>query len=240
MLSMNKSGILFFIMLCCAAFCNKVIGQGINNNQSLQRVADNMVIAYQTDIGKQSRLYRGPEFEFYDIQSIGNPYFRDSLTFVKGSVKYDGIVYKNTPLLYDEYKQLLISFLYNNYTKYSFLSDLIDEFDLSGHHFIRFIPDELNKKMEIGFYDELYNNKTRFLVRRIKTRQEEGTTAKRIFLPTPIYYLKKGAIYYSVSSKGDVFDLLADKKKELKQYLKDSHINFKENRELAILKLATY
>lgn len=229
----------FFMALCFMLFGNHVIAQNVNDEQ-LKRVTDNMVTAYQKAIGPQSRLYRGDAYEFYDVFAIGNPYYRDSLAFKNGTVKYDGIIYKNIPLLYDLYRQVLVTYLYDNYSKVALISDIVTEFDLRGHHFINFIPDERNQKMDNGFYDELYNNKLQVLVKRIKTRQEESLTAKKIFYEKTTYYLKKDGIYYTVNNKGQLLDVLSDKKKELKKYIKEKHIDYPDDRDRALLMLVTY
>jgi len=54
------------------------------------------------------------------------------------------------------------------------------------------------------------------------------------------YYLKKGGVYYEVNSRGKFLDVLQDKKKELKKYLKDNNISYGDNPELAMAALATY
>ena len=237
---MDKYCLSGLLILCCSAWGNRVFCQAISNDPQLP-VTANMVSDYQKAIGPQSQIYRGPMYEFYNIQSIGNAYFFDAPAFSNGTVKYDGIVYKDVPLIYDEYGQLLITLLYNNYTKFTFLNDRLSEFDLHGHHFIRFQPDESNKKMEVGFYDELYNNKLQLLVKRIKAIQQDPSTTQNSFEIKNTYYLKKGTQYFSVNSQGQVLDVLNDKKKEIKQYLKDNKISFsKKNKEEAIMAMVTY
>jgi len=233
-----------FILPClmvfyCVILGNKAIAQIVENNEQLNRVTENMVATYQKDIGPQSRLYRGPAYELYDLFSRSTPYFVDSAAFTNGRVKYDGIVYKNIPLLYDEYRQVLVTFLYDNTSKVALLSDFVNEFDLRGHHFVRFGPDELNKKMDVAFYDVVYNNKLQLLVKRQKLRQAESLTLKTIYDNENTYYLKKGQIYYTVNSKGQLLDVLNDKKKELKLYMK-KNVDFSEDRERALISVISY
>jgi len=230
----------FLMVFYSIIFGNKAIAQIVENNEQLKRVTENMVATYQKDIGPQSRLYRGPSYEFYDLFAAGTPYFFDSAAFTNGRVKYDGIVYKNIPLLYDEYRQVLVTFLNDNTSKIALLSDFVNEFDLRGHHFISFVPDEPNKKMDVSFYDELYNNKLQLLVKRQKLRREESLSLKTIFDNKNTYYLKKGQIYYTVNSKGQLLDVLSDKKKELKLYIKKNNIDFSDDRERALISVISY
>src|SRR5476649_1183651 len=111
---MNKHCLSFFIVSYFFAIGNPVFSQSAINTDPLKQVTETTIAAYQKAISAQSRLYRGLGFEFYDLQSPSKPYFKDSVAFTNGSVKYDGDVFKNVPLLYDLNKQLLITFLYNN------------------------------------------------------------------------------------------------------------------------------
>ncbi|GAB2973152.1 hypothetical protein GCM10027049_03920 [Mucilaginibacter puniceus] len=213
------------------------MGQETADNRA---VIENTVTAYQKAIGLHSQLYRGAIYEFYDVRSVSGPYFKDSIQLVNGSVTYYGISYKNIPLIYDLNLQQVVTFLYDNSTKFAFLSEGLSAFDLYGHHFINFVPDEQNKKMDAGFYDELYNNKLQLLVKRSKSGQFESLTGKRVYYSKNIYYIKKGATYYNVSTKGQVLKLLGDKRKELKKYLKETGIDYADNKEQAMVMLLTY
>lgn len=234
---MNLHHIKPFILLCFFAYARPVLGQVTATNQP---VIDNTIAAYQKAIGLHSQLYRGAIYEFYDINSTHGPLFNDSFQFQNGNVKYFGIAYKNIPLIYDLAAKQVITLSYDKTQKYFLLNEGISEFDIYGHHFINFIPDELNKKMDAGFYDELHNNKTQLLVKRAKTGQFESITAKRVYNLQTTYYLKKDSIYYNVNTKGKFLDVLNDKKKELKKYLKDKGIDYSGNKELAMVMLLEY
>ncbi|MBC7399358.1 MAG: hypothetical protein H7289_05380, partial [Mucilaginibacter sp.] len=54
------------------------------------------------------------------------------------------------------------------------------------------------------------------------------------------YFLKKDGIYYDVNSRGKFYDVLKDKEKELKKYLKDNNINYGDNPASAMTALANY
>jgi hypothetical protein len=226
-----------FILLCFFAYACPVLGQVSDNNRP---VIENTIDAYQKAIGLHSQLYRGAIYEFYDVRSEGKPYFKDTVQLVNGNINYYGTSYKNIPLIYDLNRQQLVTLLYDNSTKYAFLNEGISSFDIYGHHFIRLIPDELNIKMDVGFYDELYNNKLQLLVKRSKSGQFESMTGKRVYYLKNSYYIKKGGIYQTVSTKGQVLNLLNDKKKELKKYIKDRGIDYSDNKEKAMVMILAY
>ncbi len=237
---MNLQSVRLFILLCGFAYALPGFTQGTGNEEQLQKVVETSIANYQKAIGPQSQLYRGSIYEFYDVRSISGPLFNDTLQFKNGNVKYYGTSYKNIPLLYDLNLKQLVSMLYDNTSKFVLLSEGVSEFDIYGHHFIRLVPDTLNKKMDVGFYDELYNNKLQLLVKRTKTGQFESLTGKRVYYLQTTYYLKKGSIYQTVRTKGQVLDVLSDKKKELKKYLKDNHIDYSDDKERAMVMLLTY
>jgi len=241
---MSKRYTLFLILLCCAVFTNsKAIGQDHPADSSqLHTIAKNMETAFNKAIGDQSGLYNGPAFLPYNFRSKTNANFEDTTSFNNGAVNYDGILYTNVPLIYNIHRDELVSHLYNGFSLYTFLSDRVYMFDLLGHHFVRILADTLNKQLVTGFYDELYNNKLRLLARRTKNIQEESSlqAVSSVFVPKTEYFLKKGTVYYNVNSQGKFFDVLKDRKKELKQYVKDNKIKFRDNPEQAMVTLAAY
>jgi hypothetical protein len=235
--------ILPLLLFCLLFYTCQVFGQDRNADslQSAQTEAY-MLRGFNNAIGKQSRLYNGPDFSPYPFISATNANYRDTLKFTAGTVNYEGIVYTNVPLIYNIHKDLVLTLLYNRLFTYSLLSERLFYFDIMGHHFINFQPDSLNKQMAPGFYDELYHGKHQVLARYIKNLQtiNSGQTIDKVFFESSTYYLKKGNRYYSVSSANDFYKLLGDKKKELKKYFNDSNVNFKHNREQAMVMLASY
>jgi hypothetical protein len=240
---MNKRLTLVLLLLFFSATFSCAFSQA-NNADSVQsgRIAVNMADLFNKAIGQQSGIYNGPMFDPYNFISKTNANFKDTTAFTNGSVNYDGLTYNNVPLIYNLDRDVLVSQLYNSFSQYTLLSDRVYEFDILGHHFIRLLPDSLNKQMDAGFYDELYYNKLLLLARRTKSVQQESSVNRivSIFVEKNNYFLKKGAKYYNVNSQGKFFDLLKDKKKELKQYLKNNKIRFNDNPEHAMAILAAY
>lgn len=238
----NKSLLCFFIV--CILLSNHAFGQTVTDDSTMQKIAIGRVIDnYNTSIGQMSRLYNGAEYEFYDPIIKSNAFFLDINAFKPGSLTYDGIYYANVQMMYDINKDLLVTLLYNGFSKYSFISSRVQSFDLNNHHFIYAAADSTNtaSSIDAGFYEELYGNKLQVLTRWSKSIQNASsqnsvetffTVAKKHF------YIKKGSNYYSVSSQGSVLDVLKDKKKELQQYIKVNKIKFKDSPERAMYMIA--
>jgi hypothetical protein len=245
--SMNKLVSLLIIYFVCTFYCNDSLAQAHQNDTLRQHLmAANMDNFYNKVIGRQSRLYNGFAYQMVTINSPGNAYFKDSTRLATGNVKYGGILYRNIPLLYDIYKDLLISRTENGLFLFSFINEQVDNFDLLDHHFINLPAADPGNIVAAGFYDELYTgNQIQLLVKRAKIFQEDfhGARDGRISFNALVndkYYLKKDSVYYRISSNGKFLNVLGDKKKELKKYLKDNNINYKANPEQAMLLMANY
>ncbi len=238
---------LLVICFVCTFYCNDSRAQ-VHPEDTLQQhlMAINMDNFYNKAIGRQSRLYSGFAYQMVTINSPGNAYFKDSTHVANGNVTYDGILYRNVPLLYDIYKDLLVSRTENGLFLYTLLNEKVDKFDLLGHHFINLPTADTNNVISPGFYDELYaNNQIQLLVKRKKVFQEDfhGTSGDKMSFTVLIndkYYLKKDNLYYKVGSSGSFLNVLSDKKNELKKYLKDNNIKYKSDPEQAMILLAKY
>jgi hypothetical protein len=223
---------------------DRILGQTVTGDSITQKNAIGHVIEnYNTAIGQMSRLYNGPEYEFYDPVIKGNAFFMDITEFRPGSVIYDGFQYTKVPMMYDINKDLLVVLLYNNFSKYSLLNSRVQSFDFLGRHFVYAANDSLNTGSSIGsgFFDQVYGGNIQVLLKWSKSIQSTSTqTTLETFFTTAKknYYLKKGNSYYSVGSQGSFLNVLKDKKKELQQYIKASKIKFKDNPEQAMYMIA--
>lgn len=209
-------------------------------------VAANMDSFYNKAIGRESRLYNGFAYQMVAINSSGNAYFKDSTQLVNGNVTYGGIPYHDIPLLYDTYKDVLISRTENGLFLFSLIKEQVHNFDVLGHHFINLPAADSNNIVAAGYYDELYTDgKVQLLVKRVKIFQEdvniirEGKISFKA-LVNDKYYLKKDGVYYKAGSSGKFLNVLGDKKKELKKYLKDNNIDYRANPEQAMILLAKH
>lgn len=238
---MNKHFLTIILGFSCLIFAGRCFAQATGIDSTLRHTAaGNTISDYYKAIAKGSRQYNGLENLSYPRYMIGSAYYRDSTYLTNGSVDYDGIVYYDVPLLYDIYKDIVISVLPDHISKYSFLTERVKSFDVYGGHFVRILSDTTNLKT--GFYDEAYHNKLRVLIRFEKSIQNRtsGLTIESYFEKSTGYYLKKDKIYYSANSQGAVFKILKDKKKQLKQYLRANKLKFRKDPERILVLLAAY
>ncbi|MDN5284617.1 MAG: hypothetical protein JWR38_891 [Mucilaginibacter sp.] len=242
---MIKKVLLNFVVICCMIISQRARGQTVADDTTIQRAAlANITDTYNHAIGQQSRLYNGPEYTLYNPTIKGNAYFTDINTFVIGTVTYDGIFYKNVPMMYDLYIDIVAVRLYNNFSIFTLLNERMQSFDLLNHHFIYIKSDSLSAKAGLGtgFYDQLYNGDIEVLVKRSKEIQSNsGTSGIETYFTTLSrrFYLKKANSYYSISGEGALLNMLKDKKKELQQYIKINKIKFKKTPEEAMVAIVT-
>lgn len=202
---------------------------------------------FYVSLGKQSPLYNGTQYFFYDPRFVGgSAYFNDVQSFENGDIFYDGLRFNGVPMLYDLYKDAVVILLYNHFTKVQLIKSKVAWFNCLGHHFVNINTDSLgaNTTMKPGFYDELYNGKIQILVKHIKTIQatgsNTGTTAiGQYFEANNQYYVKKGNSYYAVHSKHSFLNVLKDKRKQLNQFIRSAQIDFDSDRGAAMVKIAS-
>ncbi|RNI27964.1 hypothetical protein EFA69_17920 [Rufibacter immobilis] len=175
----------------------------------------------------------------YDSRK-GHPYFGAS-TFQTGSLLYEGIIYKNVPLLYDLFQDELIA---GDTRKVGLVINLIKtkvtEFYLGDHRFIYLEPLNKNIKGFAGFYDCLYDDSVQVLVKRSKKGLTSGRGEISSFKDMNSYYIKIGNVFTEVNDKKSLLNAFDDKKMEMLHFMKREKVKFSENPEGALVKMADY
>ncbi|MBB6110299.1 hypothetical protein SAMN05421821_106107 [Mucilaginibacter lappiensis] len=236
--------LLLGVIVTLLSFITKqTLGQTSSADTSEQRIAMvHIADAYNTAIGQQSRLYNGPEYELYNPNIKGNAYFQDVNKFSPGTVNYDGLFFKDVPMMYDLNKDVVVVLLYNKFSMYTLLNERLEHFDLFSHHFVNIIADSLqtNAGINAGFYDELYHGNVVVLAKYSKSLQTTSisNTIDTYFSSSKSFFLKKGNNYYSISGQAALLDILKDKKKELQQYIKANKIKYRRAPEEAMVAIA--
>lgn len=205
--------------------------------------AYNTALAYYTSLtGDQSAIFSGNEY--VDVRSHkGSVFFLDNISWTMATILYDGNTYKNVPVMYDSFNDVIVARRRDGQTKYVLRPEKATRFQLNGHNFVRVAFADVKNAIKDGYYEELYNGKSSVIAKRSKDRSENITQQegiKIIFEDVNIVYIKKNDIYNPVKSRGDVLKLFKDKADALNQYIKSAAVNFKNGNEEAIVKLATY
>jgi len=203
------------------------------------KAASQAIDCFNNFIANESEINNGPVYEFYPPANKGSFYFQDKNYCIPGLVRYNGNWYKNIPLLYDSYNDIMISTLNNNL--FVLNTEKIADVYLLNHHFIHI--NQSGDELAPGFYDVIYNGHSQVLIKRTKFIDEhavEGQALQTFYEDRSNAYIKKGTQYYLVDTRGSFLDTFKDKKKDLNRYMRDNKIDYKKDKESAVAKLAAY
>jgi len=242
MLKKNKIE-LFVTLLLLIACRNNIFGQSeVQDSIKCNNAFSNTIALYTETIGVQAGIYNGCDYQYERINS-GHVFFETN-DLVKGSIVYDHIEYRDVPMLYDIVRDELV--IQGNYQPYFILlaSYKVSQFSLSGHTFTRISADSLTgTAIQTGFYQCLYNGKTKAWVKNRKGIEESidnGNILKKTAVEKNKWFISKQGTYYEVQGKSSVLKVLADKKKEIQQYTKQNKIKFKNNMDVALARIVAY
>lgn len=220
------------------------IAQMDKNDSSFYRSAVlNAIKTYHESSGDQNALFNGSLYYGYPFQfKQGNALFFADTVLKKGSLVYDNILYNEVLLEYDNLQDLVI--VMDSLYWIQLNSKKITEFYLSGHHFVRLEKNSVNKDIvTTGFYDVLHEGPIMVLKKDIKEIHEEPSVVEgleRSVFKSSYYYIKKAAIIYQVKSQDELLDILTDKKKEIRQFLRSNKLKFRKDKDNTLLQAVIY
>jgi len=198
------------------------------------------VQTYNQFMHGQTRLNNGSQYRDYYSTNDEHPYFGED-DWSYGKIVYDDEFYEHVPMFYDLSADNVISEHSLNGAKLQLIAAKIKRFEMDGHTFVRLQQDELNTISE-GFYDLLYDGKTKVYVRREKALEQktEPTGITYSFAEKNRVYILKDSTYHPVKSKGSVLEVFNDQKQQVKSFMNKNKINIKADREGAIVRIAGF
>ena len=190
---------------------------------------------FRQEVGDQAEMFAGKvESGYPSTVYINHPYWLTD-NFSQGDVVFRGLTYRDVSVRYDAYlKQLVV----NTPVKRQNVSvpmDLVEKFTLGGVRYER-------RKGE--FMAILYSSPRIELVQQMNVMMREklvdNVKVQYEFKPTMKYCLYRDGQVYEVTNLKSVSKLYPHLKKELKQFAKKYHLDFKENRQLSLGTLVKY
>lgn len=190
---------------------------------------------FRQEVGDQAEMFAGKvESGYPSTVYINHPYWLTD-NFSQGDVVFRGLTYRDVSVRYDAYlKQLVV----NTPVKRQNVSvpmDLVEKFTLGGIRYER-------RKGE--FMAILYSSPRIELVQQMNVMMREklvdNVKVQYEFKPTMKYCLYRDGQVYEVTNLKSVSKLYPHLKKELKQFAKKYHLDFKENRQLSLGTLVKY
>ena len=224
-------------------FCFKANAQYNESDSMLYKKAKEYAVSlYHENIKNESGLYNGSQYVVY-AQTIqdGIPFFEITQPS-SGNVTYWGVEYKNVPLLYDILKGEIITIVPSTNYLIKLNTEKVSSFEVLNHKFIRIAKDSSNKNIKTGFYDVLYDGQTAVYKKEIKTLNEDLSSGKlRTFiLDENAFFIKKNNVFFTVSNKSSLLDILKDKKKEVQEFIRKNKLKIRKDKDNALPKIAAF
>jgi hypothetical protein len=197
------------------------------------------IALYVGTIRDQSRLFNGSDYIVYLPQDEEHPYY-DSDDWTTGSIVYWNELYENVSILFDlTIDQVIVE--HDRGSPVRLIPEKVQRFTILGHTFVRLLKDDKNKLSD-GFYDQLYNGKSKVYAKYLKTYRETLQAPRVIpsFDEGVRYYVVKDGNFHAVKTKRSILQVLGDRKSELKNFLRKNRIRYNDNREKAIVRLTEF
>jgi hypothetical protein len=193
---------------------------------------------YQAKTNIQPALYNGIEHSGYPDFYEGTAYF-GSAGWQKGDVFYDGVLYRGVNLKYDQVRDDLVVQHYDSVHAITAFGPRVRYFTLGDNKFIYLHTDA---GAPSGFYQELQTGRAGLIARKTKIINENITSSGvlRSFEATNNYYLIRQDYYYPLKNETSLFELLGDRKKELKQRLKEKQLKYRKSPEATLKEMIAY
>ncbi|HEY8933916.1 MAG TPA: hypothetical protein VIM65_01795 [Cyclobacteriaceae bacterium] len=197
---------------------------------------------YSSSIGGNSHLLNGVEYRDYEIHNydIGHPYYISD-DWEYGTITYDHQIFRNVDMMYNIVRDKVIIDHPQGHFKLELIDEHLASFTLQGHHFVKLIKDSTTD-IRTGYYDLLYDGKTKVYAKRRKEIQENltGRTIIKEFNERDIFYIYKNGTYFTVRSKSAVLKVFAERKTMLRKHLSKLKIRFKKNKDFALVESAKF
>ena len=198
--------------------------------------------AYQEEIPYFQELITGGQYAAPSSLIKGDPYFV-TRQFEAGTLRINGISYPQVPLIYDIYRDQLVTFhpIFNQ--KILIKPEKIDGFEWSDGKLFRFFPgNESFLHHGNGIYQVLGQGKAIALAKRYKTtrslRDISRYTAE--YVEKKDYFLWKEGAFFPIKKSSQAFTALQLNAKALKKELKSKGLQFNKAPEAFLNYLVAY
>lgn len=207
----------------------------------LQIAVNNAIGQYKSAISGNELYYNGSAYREPAHAEDEHPYFlTEEWTF--GSLRFEGQDFNNVPMLYNSVSDQVISETPNG-NLVVINPQKVNSFTIHNHNFVRIDNSTVNNSLpETGFYNVLYNGKTRVIVMREKKMQEklENQQLHISFEIKNRYFILKKGKYYPVKNKKSILKVLEEQKSSLRTLINKNGIRFKNNREQSLARIAEF
>lgn len=198
--------------------------------------------SYKEEIRYFQELITGGQYAAPSPLIKGDPY-HFSRQFETGSLRINGITYPEVPLVYDVFRDQLVTFhpVFNQ--KILIKPEKIDGFTLSNGQLFRYLAGNASYTHHgNGIYEVLAQGKALALAKRYKTSKSirELSRYDEEYVPKVDYFVWREGTFFSVSSSKQAFLALGLSAKEFKKELKSKGLQFGKSPEPFLQFLVTH
>ncbi len=200
------------------------------NAQEIE-VPDTFLQLYQNQLPFFQELISGGEYVDFIGAVDGEPFYK-SRNFDYGQLRINSIDYEGVPLLYDSYRDYLVTFHPIYKQKILLKAEKVDEFVLFEKDKFKFFPgNESFSRHNNGFYQVLHDGEIKVLVKRYKTLKETKDLRESLdqLIEKEEYFLWFEEQFEKVDKKNSAIKLLGLDRKEVKQQLNWSSYEIRQN-----------
>lgn len=182
-------------------------------------------------------LFKGKQFVPYRLSVVGSPNHADIDIMDHCSMIYDGLLYKDIPLMYNLVDDVVVSRHPTRMVNIILEEHLIQSFQLGDDRFVNLTGDQ--KVLLPGIYQVIYDG-TSFvsLAKRSKSiyNYRNGSILERRYSSSVDFY-----IYFPtedraqiIRKQSDLFRIAPDSRREIRRLIRSQGLRFKKEPELVI------
>lgn len=195
--------------------------------------------SYKEELPYFQELITGGQYVEARKTIEGHPFYF-SRQFEEGSLMINEITYPGVPLMYDVYKDQVITFhpIYNQ--RILINPDKIDEFELSnGERFKYFEENDSYSNHSNGLYQVMNQGENLVLVKRFKTTKSNRDISIYTdeFVEKKDFFIRKSGVFNRINKSKQAFEVLGLEKKPANKYLKERKIRFQDTPEKYLITL---
>lgn len=219
---------------------NKLPAQdSLANGDFFSKAVENTKAVYHKSFGDYRAVFNGRLYNGYTVKfEEGTPFFYSEKPGL-GSVTYDGIDYDSVLLQYDEVADVVI--IINNAAKIELDQSKISSFKLFNSLFVPLKKDSSEQSGK--FYNLIYKGNLHLVNRQEKWKQEKYVSTNEIqyYLETKeAYCIIKDGHWHMINSKKSFFNILGNRKAELKKFVRSKKLNYRKDRQNMLVQTIAY
>jgi hypothetical protein len=242
MTSINKY-IAFIILLSLSNIISSPINAQLKSKDSalLKQAIQNTIQFYHEGIGDQAAKFNGTQYQGYTVSfSDGQPYFKANV-LSNGSIIYDGVLFENVKLLYDEVADCVV--LQDSIHRIQLVNERLSAFRVQESNFERLVKKENSPLHSTGFYEVLTKGKTTLYKKETKKMIDKFSNANELAVLFEIhhyYYIQKGDQLFEIKKKKDLFKILSDQENAITKFITEERLNYRKAKDLMLTKVIEY